>query len=93
MLMLNGLQGSMQVLGGSYNNAMPQWKQLTDDQIAAILTYIRSDWGNKGDAIDPAFVATIRKEQAAQNEAWTQAQLMAMAPVKQPAASAATATK
>ena len=94
MLMLNGLQGSMQVLGGSYNNAMPQWKQLTDDQIAAILTYIRSDWGNKGDAIDPTFVATIRKEQAAQNEAWTQAQLMAMAPVKQPAAaSAATATK
>ena len=92
MLMLNGLQGPMQVLGGSYNNAMPQWKQLTDDQIAAILTYIRSDWGNKGDAIDPAFVATIRKEQAAQNEGWTQAQLMAIAPVKQPAA-AAPATK
>jgi len=95
MLMLNGLQGPMQVMGASYNNAMPQWKQLSDDQIAAILTYIRSDWGNKGDAIDPAFVATIRKEQAAQNEAWTQAQLMAMAPVKQPAAaaSAAPATK
>ena len=95
MLMLNGHQGPMQVMGANYNNAMPQWKQLTDDQIASILTYIRSDWGNKGDAVDPAYVATVRKEHADQNEAWTQAQLMAMPPAAQaaPAKGAAPATK
>lgn len=90
LLMLNGLQGPMQVMGSSYNNAMPQWKQLTDDQIAAILTYIRSDWGNKGVAVDPAYVAALRKEHADQNEPWTQAQLMAIAPASQTKAAPAT---
>ena len=80
MLMLHGHQGPMQVMGGSYNNAMPQWKQLSDDQIASILTYIRSDWGNKADAVDPAYVAQVRKEHSDQTDPWTQAQLMAMPP-------------
>jgi len=75
-------------MGANYNNAMPQWKQLSDDQIAAVLTYIRSEWGNKSDAIDPASVAALRKEHSAQSEAWTQAQLMAMPPAKGAAAAA-----
>ena len=82
LLMLNGHQGVMQVKGQSFNNAMPQWKQLPDDQIAAILTYIRSDWGNNAPAIDPAFVAQIRKSDGAQSDPWTQAQLLAIPPVK-----------
>jgi mono/diheme cytochrome c family protein len=80
LLMLHGHQGPMQVMGGNYNNAMPQWKQLSDDQIAAVLTYIRSEWGNKSDAVEPASVALLRKEHSAQSEAWTQAQLMSMPP-------------
>ena len=82
LLMLHGHQGPMQVMGNNYNNAMPQWKQLSDDQIASILTYIRSDWGNKGDAVSPAYVAQLRKEHSDQSDPWTQAQLMAMPPVK-----------
>lgn len=91
LLMLNGHQGPMQVKGLSYNNAMPQWKQLTDDQIAALLTYIRSDWGNNAPAITPSFVAQIRKEDGAQTDPWTQSQLLAIPPAKDsaPAAPAA----
>jgi len=81
LLMLHGHQGPMTVMGGNYNNAMPQWKQLTDDQIAAVLTYIRSDWGNNASPIDPAFVAGIRSEHKEQSDPWTQSQLMAMPPV------------
>ncbi|NBZ96028.1 MAG: cytochrome c [Proteobacteria bacterium] len=80
LLMLHGHQGPMTVMGGNYNNAMPQWKQLTDDQIAAVLTYIRSDWGNNASPIDPAFVAGIRSEHKEQSDPWTQSQLMAMPP-------------
>jgi len=83
MIMLNGHQGPMSVKGGSYNNAMPQWKQLTDEQIAAVLTYIRSDWGNNAPAIDPAFVAKVRGEHKDQSDPWTQAELMQMAPAGQ----------
>jgi mono/diheme cytochrome c family protein len=78
--MLNGHQGPMSVKGGTYNGAMPAWKQLNDEQIASILTYIRSDWGNNAPAIDTAFVAKVRAEHKDQTDPWTQSQLMQMAP-------------
>ena len=78
LLMLHGHQGSMKVKGADYNNAMPQWKQLTDEQIADILTYIRSDWGNSAPPIAPSFVALLRKESESQGDPWTQTQLMAV---------------
>ncbi len=34
--------------------------ELTDDQIATILTYVRSAWGNQASAITPAMVADVR---------------------------------
>ena len=82
MLVLNGLQGHFMVKGQAYNNAMAPWKQLTDEQIANILTYIRSDWGNNAPAITPIFVSQIRKETASVSDSYTQEQLMAMPAVK-----------
>ena len=93
LILLHGHQGPMNVMGSVYNNAMPQWKQLADDQIADILTYIRTDWGNKGDAVSPSYVAQLRKEHNDQSEAWAQSQLMAMAPAKEGASSTAPAAK
>ena len=78
LIMLHGHQGPMKVAGQSFNNAMPQWKQLSDAEIAAILTYIRSDWGNNAPAIDASFVALLRKEHDAQSDPYTQTELMAM---------------
>lgn len=43
-LLLNGLQGSIEVAGKSYNGIMPAWKQLSDDQIAAVLNYALTTW-------------------------------------------------
>jgi len=86
MLVLNGLQGHFMVKGQAYNNAMVPWKQLSDEQIADILTYIRSDWGNNAPPITPDFVAQIRKETASATDSYTQEQLMAM-PAMKPAAS------
>jgi mono/diheme cytochrome c family protein len=77
-VLLQGLQGAIQVKGNTYNNAMPPWKQLKDDQIASILTYIRSEWGNNAPAITAEFVAKIREETGARTEPWTQAELKAI---------------
>jgi len=94
MLVLNGLQGHFMVKGQAYNNAMVPWKQLSDEQIADILTYIRSDWGNNAPAISPDFVAQIRKETVGATDSYTQEQLMAMPPMKTAGAQGATpATK
>ena len=57
------LQGSvehMQIDGEDYTNNMPAQSILTDQQIADVLTYIRSSFGNKASAILPAEVKTVR---------------------------------
>jgi mono/diheme cytochrome c family protein len=74
-IMLQGLQGPIQVKGETYNNAMPPWQQLKDDQIASILTYIRAEWGNQAPPITPEFVAQIRESTGVRSEPWTQTEL------------------
>lgn len=88
-ILLHGLQGPIQVKGSTYNGAMPPWKQLKDDQIASILTYIRNEWGNSAPPITAEQVAKIREETAAQTEPYTQNQLKATPAVQFEAAPAA----
>ena len=88
-ILLHGLQGAIQVKGNTYNGAMPPWKQLKDDQIAMILTYIRNEWGNSAPPITAEQVARVREETAAQTEPYTQNQLKAIPAVKYDTAPAA----
>jgi cytochrome c oxidase subunit 2 len=48
-----------QVINGK--NLMPPFKQLSDEDIAAVVSYERTSWGNKGGAVTVAAVATARK--------------------------------
>jgi len=59
-IVINGLQGPIEVNGVSYNGLMPQHSYLTDEQIADILTYIRSSFGNQAGAITPQQVSQVR---------------------------------
>jgi mono/diheme cytochrome c family protein len=77
-IVLHGLQGPVQVAGGNFNNAMPPWKQLNDEQIAAILTYVRSEWGNDAPPITPEYVARMREQTADRTEPWSQKELQAI---------------
>jgi cbb3-type cytochrome c oxidase subunit III len=53
----NGLSGAMTVNGKSYSGAMPAWKgKLSNTEIADVITYIRSAWSNKADAVTEAQV-------------------------------------
>jgi cbb3-type cytochrome c oxidase subunit III len=55
---LNGRSGPMSVNGKTYGGAMPAWKgQLSNSQIAAVITYIRSAWGNKAPIVTEDQVA------------------------------------
>ena len=57
---LNGLQGPIQVNGQSYNGIMPPMGHLKDEEIADILSYVRSSWGNAADPVSAGEVATVR---------------------------------
>jgi ubiquinol-cytochrome c reductase cytochrome b subunit len=60
--LLYGLNGALTVNGKPYNGVMPPWKgQLSNADIANVVTYIRSAWGNKGSAVTEADVAKVQK--------------------------------
>ena len=50
------------LLNGQANGAMPGWKQLSDTEIAAVITYTKNNWSNKtGQIVQPAEVLAARK--------------------------------
>jgi mono/diheme cytochrome c family protein len=78
-IVLHGLQGVVTVTGQQFNNVMAPWgKVLNDDQIAAVLTYVRNSWRNKAPAITKEFVAKVREQTKDRTEAWTQKELQAI---------------
>jgi cytochrome c oxidase subunit 2 len=49
------------VLNGANNGAMPAWKQLSDTDIAAVVTFTKNSWSNKtGQLVQPAEVLAQR---------------------------------
>ncbi|WP_370652441.1 cytochrome c oxidase subunit II [Aquabacterium sp.] len=52
----------IKVLLNGQNNIMPAWKQLSDTEIAAVITYTKNHWSNKtGQVVQPAEVRTARQ--------------------------------
>ena len=50
------------VLNGQNNGAMPAWKQLSDTELAAVVTYTKNSWSNKtGQLVQPSEVVAARK--------------------------------
>ncbi|HEX9844539.1 MAG TPA: c-type cytochrome, partial [bacterium] len=60
-VVINGLSGAITVNGKPYNSQMPSL-QLGDEDIANVLTYVYSQWGNKGHEVKPEEVAKHRKQ-------------------------------
>ena len=74
MIVLKGLQGPVTVKGQQYGTAVMQpWdKTLTDKQIADVMTYERSEWGNTASPVTPEQIAALRKELASHTESFTE---------------------
>jgi cytochrome c oxidase subunit 2 len=50
------------VLLNGQNNIMPSWKQLSDTEIAAVITFTKNHWSNKtGQTVQPSEVLAARK--------------------------------
>jgi mono/diheme cytochrome c family protein len=75
-ILLHGVTGPIEVAGETFNSMMPPWgATLKDADIAAVLTYVRSTWGNKGTPITAAKVASIRAATSSRTTPWTAAEL------------------
>jgi mono/diheme cytochrome c family protein len=76
---LAGLAGPVQIKDQQWNLAMPAMgAALPDDDLAAVLTYIRQSWGNKASAITPEQVKAVRAEVGNRTQPWTADQLNAI---------------
>ncbi|MDO9278184.1 MAG: cytochrome c [Polaromonas sp.] len=63
-ILLHGVNGAMVVKGVEYKGAMPAWKSMSDEELAAVMTYIRTDWGNKAPEITAVAVKAQREATA-----------------------------
>jgi mono/diheme cytochrome c family protein/glucose/arabinose dehydrogenase len=70
-IVLNGKEGSVALMP-------PLGAILSDEQIAAVLTYIRREWGHAASPIDTAAVAQARKDTAGRTRPWTNDELTRM---------------
>jgi mono/diheme cytochrome c family protein len=57
----NGLDGRIVVNGQAYSGIMPRWKGLiSDEQIAAVATYIRTSWRNHAPGVSVSDVQSVK---------------------------------
>jgi len=63
-LPLHGLNGKVTVNGIDYDSVMPPMTQLTDDEVANILTFVLNSWDNPGGQVTKDEVAKVRAKPA-----------------------------
>jgi mono/diheme cytochrome c family protein len=66
-----GLGGPIKVSGRTWDLTMPPLPQLSDEDIAGVLTYIRREWEHTAGPVDPKFVHDTRAQDAGRTTGWT----------------------
>lgn len=75
-VLLHGLAGPIIVKGRPINNRMPAFQdRLSNEEIAAVLTWVRTQWGNSAPAVSAAEVDSIRQKTAGRGE-WSADELL-----------------
>ncbi len=78
---LAGLSGPIRVNGQEYSfgtSMAAMGVGLSDEDLAAVLTYMRQSWGNNASEITPEQVKTVRAEIGNRTQPWTPAELNAV---------------
>jgi len=84
-IVLHGIQGPITVLDKDYDLGMPPHEaSLTDEQIATILTHVRSSFGNKEKPVTTTQVLNARKLSSKREEPWTADELLKIHPLLAP---------
>jgi len=83
-LTLHGLYGPIDINGTHYPGLVPMtpFKGLTDEEIAAVLTYVRNSFGNKASVITPEKVAAVRAATKDRPSFYSPAELLKQHPDK-----------
>ena len=79
-IVLDGATGNFEVGGKTYRGVMPAWRDVLDDaQIAAVLSFIRTEFGDGASPVSAGDVAALRERTKDRRKFWTQEELRAFA--------------
>lgn len=87
-MVLHGLWGPMTVNGRTYDPSrgvppMTAFRAiLKDEEVAAVLTFVRNSWGNKASVVSPDLVARVRQATASRSTFWNPDDLLASHPLE-----------
>jgi len=80
-VVLHGLQGEINVAGSTYNSVMLPYGgtgDMNDAEVAAVLTYVRSSFGNSASAVSADEVAAVRAATSGRTTPWTAEELKSL---------------
>ena len=78
-IVLNGLSQPIEVAGMTYNGVMPAWgSTLSDEEVAAVVTFIRQWESNNAGVVKPDLVKQLREETSGRTQPWTADELRAL---------------
>lgn len=80
-IVMNGLGGPVKVGGRTWDLSMPPMAQLNDEDLAAVVTYVRREWEHTASPVDAKFVKGLR-DQYATHASWTSDELRPPAAAK-----------
>lgn len=71
-ILLHGMQGPVEVDGRVYNGNMPDFSSvMSDEEIAQLVSFVRSAWSNKAAPVSPELVARERRRFSDLNRSWS----------------------
>lgn len=79
-LLILGMSGPLEVDGHSFNGNMPPVGMWKDRDIAAVLTYVRQEWGNTASAVEEATVEAARKSIGKRSSPWSANEIQQLFP-------------
>jgi mono/diheme cytochrome c family protein len=73
-ILINGLNGPIEVAGNTYNGNMPAFGPnglaLNDRDIAAVITYVRQEWGNAASEVTPEIISGYVADYGSRTAPW-----------------------
>ena len=80
-ILIKGMSGPVTVEGHDFNGNMPPVGDWSDRSIAAVLTYVRQQWGNDAGPISAELVAEVREKIKDRTKPWTGPEILAEDPL------------
>lgn len=79
-ILINGLNGPIEVAGNTYNGNMPAFGPnglaLNDRDIAAVITYVRQEWGNDASEVSPEIIGDYVADYGGRSTPWKAEELL-----------------